>query len=176
MYCNHPLHTSLVRDPCTVIMYTLHTSLATEKETALYAKFVAVNQKNNTEEDCILLLGLSGIPECVPLWVYVNGEQRRAKVCRNSYKITRFIMRFMAFSIKNYPGLGARALYKRPRTCPIWVRTVPPKSPIFERQPASTETTDSLGHRKADEAQTETDDVPATLARHHQEMLRTGAM
>ena len=47
-----------------------------DKETALYGKFVSLNQNNSSDDKCMLVLGLSGTPFTATLWAYVMGNGR----------------------------------------------------------------------------------------------------
>ena len=47
-----------------------------DKETALYAKAVSMNDPNNPDEMCTLVLGMSGTPSVVTLWLYVVGNKK----------------------------------------------------------------------------------------------------
>ena len=47
-----------------------------DKETALYGKFLSLNQNNSSDAQCMLVLGLSGTPFTATLWAYVMGNRR----------------------------------------------------------------------------------------------------
>lgn len=47
-----------------------------DKETALYGKFVSLNQGLLSDETCMLVLGLSGTPFIATLWLYVMGNRQ----------------------------------------------------------------------------------------------------
>ena len=47
-----------------------------DKETALYGKFLSLNQNNPSDAQCMLVLGLSGTPFAATLWAYVMGNRR----------------------------------------------------------------------------------------------------
>ena len=47
-----------------------------DKETALYGKFVSLYQNNSSDNKCMLDLGLSGTPFTATLWAYVMGNGR----------------------------------------------------------------------------------------------------
>ena len=46
-----------------------------DKETALYAKFVAIDQTKRTQK-CLLVLGFSGVRKDVTMWVYLMANKK----------------------------------------------------------------------------------------------------
>ncbi len=54
-------------------MFDMHTA---DNETALYAKYAAINQSVLSDDRCMIVLGLSGTPLSATLWAYLIGNKK----------------------------------------------------------------------------------------------------